>query len=208
MASWSKALLSSALNPSSLFPSRPRHFLNSSFSLGGIKLTAPFTYPSISKTQPTPFCLSFSFQKHICRAAEYKFPDPIPEFADAETDKFKTHLLNKLAKKDMFGDSLEEVVGICTEETLNCMEILITIGEDREITLGSSDTMQSTCMIFNTFLHTEYGGPGTLLVIPFIDMADTLNERGLPGGPQAARAAVKWAQNHVDKDWKEWTGDS
>ncbi|XP_031252491.1 protein PLASTID REDOX INSENSITIVE 2, chloroplastic-like [Pistacia vera] len=177
MASWSKALLSSALNPSSLFSSRPRHFLNSSFSLGGIKVTAPFTYPSISKTQPTPFCLSFSFKKHICRAAEYKFPDPIPEFADAETDKFKTHLLNKLAKKDMFGDSLEEVVGICTE-------------------------------IFNTFLHTEYGGPGTLLVIPFIDMADTLNEQGLPGGPQAARAAVKWAQNHVDKDWKEWTGDS
>ncbi|KDO37064.1 hypothetical protein CISIN_1g046504mg, partial [Citrus sinensis] len=63
-------------------------------------------------------------------------------------------------------------------------------------------------LIFNTFLHSEYGGPGTLLVLPFIDMADTLNERGLPGGPQAARAAVKWAQRHVDKDWKEWTGDS
>lgn len=59
--------------------------------------------------------------------------------------------------------------------------------------------------IFSTFLHTEYGGSGTLLVVPFIDMADTLNERGLPGGPQAARAAVKWAQKHVDKDWKEWT---
>lgn len=61
--------------------------------------------------------------------------------------------------------------------------------------------------IFGTFLHTEYGGPGTLLVVPFIDMADTLNEQGLPGGPQAARAAIKWAQRHVDKDWKEWTGD-
>ncbi|XP_052172777.1 protein PLASTID REDOX INSENSITIVE 2, chloroplastic-like [Diospyros lotus] len=111
-------------------------------------------------------------------AAEYKFPDPIPEFADAETEKFRNHLIKKLSKKDMFGDSLEEVVGICTE-------------------------------ILSTFLHTEYGGPGTLLVIPFIDMADTLNERGLPGGPQAARAAVKWAQDHVDKDWKEWnSGDS
>ncbi|GKV22815.1 hypothetical protein SLEP1_g32637 [Rubroshorea leprosula] len=76
----------------------------------------------------------------------------------------------------MFGDSLEEVVGICTE-------------------------------ILSTFLHTEYGGPGTLLVI-LIDMADTLNEKGLPGGPQAARAAVKWAQDHVDKDWKEWTGST
>lgn len=61
--------------------------------------------------------------------------------------------------------------------------------------------------IFSTFMHTEYGGPGTLLVEPFIDMADTLNERGLPGGPQAARAAVKWAQDCVDKDWKEWNGN-
>lgn len=59
--------------------------------------------------------------------------------------------------------------------------------------------------IFSTFLHSEYGGPGTLLVLPFIDMADTVNERGLPGGPQAARAAIKWAQKHVDNDWKEWT---
>ncbi|KAG6490673.1 hypothetical protein ZIOFF_051983 [Zingiber officinale] len=58
--------------------------------------------------------------------------------------------------------------------------------------------------IFSKFLHTEYGGPGTLLVIPFIDMADTLREKGLPGAPQAARAAVVWAQKHVDKDWKEW----
>ncbi|KAK4376810.1 hypothetical protein RND71_003106 [Anisodus tanguticus] len=110
----------------------------------------------------------------ICRAAEYKFPDPIPEFADAETEKFRDHLLKKLPKKkDVYGDSVEEIVGICTE-------------------------------ILNDFLHAEYGGPGTLLVVPFIDMADTINERGLPGGPQAARAAVKWAQSHVDNDWKEW----
>ncbi|XP_060214381.1 protein PLASTID REDOX INSENSITIVE 2, chloroplastic-like [Lycium barbarum] len=110
----------------------------------------------------------------ICRAAEYKFPDPIPEFADAETEKFRDHLLKKLPKKkDVYGDSVDEIVGICTE-------------------------------ILNEFLHAEYGGPGTLLVVPFIDMADTINERGLPGGPQAARAAVKWAQSHVDNDWKEW----
>ncbi|KNA08535.1 hypothetical protein SOVF_161440 [Spinacia oleracea] len=110
----------------------------------------------------------------ICKAAEYKFPDPIPEFAESETEKFKTHLQKKLSKKDIFGDKLDEVVGICTE-------------------------------ILDNFLHTEYGGPGTLLVLPFIDMADTLNERGLPGGPQAARAAVKWAQDNVDKDWTKWT---
>lgn len=45
------------------------------------------------------------------------------------------------------------------------------------------------------------------MVIPFIDMADTLHERGLPGASMAARVAVKWAQNFVDKDWKEWTVD-
>jgi len=44
------------------------------------------------------------------------------------------------------------------------------------------------------------------LVDPFVDMADILNERGLPGGPQAARTAINWAQAHVDKDWNEWTG--
>ncbi|KAJ8569845.1 hypothetical protein K7X08_006422 [Anisodus acutangulus] len=83
----------------------------------------------------------------ICRAAEYKFPDPIPEFADAETEKFRDHLLKKLPKKkDVYGDSVEEIVGICTE-------------------------------ILNDFLHAEYSGPGTLLVAPFIDMADTINER-------------------------------
>ncbi|PIN24939.1 hypothetical protein CDL12_02327 [Handroanthus impetiginosus] len=52
----------------------------------------------------------------ICRAEkEYKFPDPIPEFADAETEKFRTHLDGKLSKKDMFGDSVNEVVDICTQ---------------------------------------------------------------------------------------------
>ncbi|CAM8979983.1 unnamed protein product [Rhodiola kirilowii] len=115
-------------------------------------------------------------RRFVCRAAEYKFPDPIPEFADAETEKFRDHLMNKLTKKvERYGNSAKEVVGVCTE-------------------------------IFSTFLHSEYGGPGTLMVVPFCDMADTINERGLPGGPQAARAAIKWAQEHVDKDWKEWTG--
>ncbi|KAJ1419504.1 protein PLASTID REDOX INSENSITIVE 2 [Sesbania bispinosa] len=61
--------------------------------------------------------------------------------------------------------------------------------------------------VSSTFLHSKYGGSDTLLVDCFIDMVDAVNERGLPGGPQAARAAVKWTQDHVDKDWKEWTGD-
>ncbi|XP_057485623.1 protein PLASTID REDOX INSENSITIVE 2, chloroplastic-like isoform X1 [Actinidia eriantha] len=122
---------------------------------------------------PSLHHFSSSFNRLICRA-DYKFPDPIPEFAETETEKFRDYLMKKLTKKDLYGDSLEKVVGICSE-------------------------------IFSTFLHTEYGGPGTLLVLPFIDMSDALNEQGLPGGPQAASAAVKWATDHVDKDWKEWT---
>ncbi|KAK9052107.1 hypothetical protein SSX86_028735 [Deinandra increscens subsp. villosa] len=112
----------------------------------------------------------------IVRAAEYKFPDPIPEFAEAETEKFRDHLIEKLSKKDVFEDSVDEVVEICTQ-------------------------------IFAKFMNEEYGGPGTLMVDPFWEMADTINESELPGGPQAARAAVKWAQDHVDIDWKEWNGN-
>ncbi|WOH13596.1 hypothetical protein DCAR_0833106 [Daucus carota subsp. sativus] len=146
--------------------------------------TAALPCKNGQNSRDSSFCLHNSFlrkernraKKLVCNAAEYKFPDPIPEFAQQETEKFKSHLVKKLSKKDMFGDSIDEVIGVCTE-------------------------------IFSTFMHTEYGGPGTLLVEPFIDMADTLNERGLPGGPQAARAAVKWAQDCVDKDWKEWNGN-
>ncbi|XP_004509869.1 protein PLASTID REDOX INSENSITIVE 2, chloroplastic-like [Cicer arietinum] len=138
-----------------------------------IKCKQRFSFPSLNTNLATlPFS---STQRHITKASDYKFPDPIPQFADSETEKFKNHLLNKLSKKDIYEESVEEVVGVCTE-------------------------------IFSTFLHSEYGGPGTLLVDPFIDMADVVNERGLPGGPQAARVAVKWAQAHVDKDWNEWTG--
>ncbi|KAL8150205.1 hypothetical protein V2J09_020013 [Rumex salicifolius] len=149
---------------------------SSRLKLAGFQRSHHYKLPT--STNPWPESLNSSFSSRrmqICRAAEYKFPDPIPEFAEAETEKFKSYLLKKLGKKeDIFGDSLDEVIGICTE-------------------------------IFSTFMHTEYGGPGTLLVIPFIDMADTLEERDLPGGPQAARSAIKWAQDHVDKDWKEWT---
>ncbi|GAV79044.1 hypothetical protein CFOL_v3_22509 [Cephalotus follicularis] len=186
MGSWSKSLLSSSLalhTPCRSSSSTPivslhlHHFPSCSYSTG-TRLKQSSSHHSISKTTKAAVhlsLLSFSFKNQIGRATEYEFPDPIPEFADEETEKFRTYLLKKLTKKDVCGDSVEEVLGICTE-------------------------------IFSTFLHTEYGGPGTLMVIPFIDMADTINERGLPGGPQAARAAVKWAQDHVDKDWKEWTG--
>ncbi|KAE8688303.1 Thiol-disulfide oxidoreductase DCC [Hibiscus syriacus] len=175
MGSLSKALISSTLLSLPSFPSSPTPSISPPPSSLSFAFKNSFAY-SLSSKKTTPFLLSFSLPNFICKAAEYKFPDPIPEFADVETDKFRSHLLKKLSKEEViYGDSVEEVVGICGE-------------------------------IFSTFLHTEYGGPGTLLVIPFIDMADTIDERGLPGGPEAARAAVKWATDHVDKDWKEWTG--
>ncbi|KAL5539013.1 hypothetical protein UlMin_043909 [Ulmus minor] len=152
----------------------------SSNSSSGVRFKCSSFYqksPVIDKTRAyiVPFSISSS-RKQICKAAaEYKFPDPIPEFAEAETEKFRAHLLKRLSKKEIYEDSVEDVVDVCTE-------------------------------IFNTFLHTEYGGPGTLMVVPFIDMADTVHERGFPGASQAARVAVKWAQKHVDNDWKEWTG--
>lgn len=73
------------------------------------------------------------------------------------------------------------------------------------LSTSKTHTVLVLLQILSNFLHTEYGGPGTLLVIPFIDMADTLREKGLPGAPQAARAAIVWAQKHVDEDWNEWT---
>ncbi|OMO50741.1 hypothetical protein COLO4_37908 [Corchorus olitorius] len=108
----------------------------------------------------------------------YVYPDPIPEFAKAETQKFKSALFKKLCKdKDTFGDDLDAVIDVCVE-------------------------------VFGCFLHNEYGGPGTLLVEPFTDMFVTLKEKKLPGAPAAARAALLWAQNHVDDDWEVWNSYS
>ncbi|KAJ1289542.1 hypothetical protein BS78_02G172400 [Paspalum vaginatum] len=122
--------------------------------------------------------------KFVCRRAknagyeDYKFPDPIPEFAEQETSKFREHMAWRLEQKkeDYFGEHVEEIVDICTE-------------------------------ILGTFLENDYCGPGTLLVHPFLDMKGEIKERGLPGAPQAARAAIAWAEKNIDKDWKAWTGE-
>ncbi|KAL6655651.1 hypothetical protein ACP70R_006477 [Stipagrostis hirtigluma subsp. patula] len=122
--------------------------------------------------------------KLVCRRAknagydDYKFPDPIPEFAEQETSKFREHMAWRLEQKkeDYFGEHVEEIVDICTE-------------------------------ILGSFLINDYCGPGTLLVHPFLDMKGEIKERGLPGAPQAARAAIAWAEKNIDKDWKAWTGE-
>ncbi|KAM7252187.1 hypothetical protein ACFE04_024070 [Oxalis oulophora] len=107
---------------------------------------------------------------------KYTYPDPVPEFAQAETQKFKKELLKKLLNEDKetFGDDgLDDVINVCAQ-------------------------------IFSDFLHKEYGGPGTLLIEPFTDMFVALKERKLPGAPVASRAALLWAQTYVDQDWEVW----
>ena len=55
-------------------------------SSSGFGYICSYSYPSSSltkKPQSLPLSLSSSFTNHICKAAEYKFPDPIPEFADS-----------------------------------------------------------------------------------------------------------------------------
>ncbi|XVF02393.1 hypothetical protein REPUB_Repub04eG0172000 [Reevesia pubescens] len=109
---------------------------------------------------------------------KYVYPHPIPQFAEAETQKFKSELFNKFSKdKETFGDDLDAVIEVCGE-------------------------------VFNNFLHNEYGGPGTLLVEPFTNMFVVLKEKKLPGAPVAARASLLWAQNNVDHDWEVWNSNS
>lgn len=120
----------------------------------------------------------------MCRRAksaafeDYKFPDPIPEFAEQETSRFREHMMWRLEQKkeDYFGEHVEEIVDVCTE-------------------------------VLSNFLQHDYCGPGTLLVHPFLDMKGEIKEKGLPGAPQATRAAIAWAEKNIDNDWKAWTGD-
>lgn len=83
--SCNRSLISSKLDPCSPFSSsslRLAFHRNSSVLLGGgIKLHDSSTISK--KAQLSPLSFSASFRNHICRAAEYKFPDPIPEFADS-----------------------------------------------------------------------------------------------------------------------------
>ncbi|KVH96077.1 protein PLASTID REDOX INSENSITIVE 2, chloroplastic [Cynara cardunculus var. scolymus] len=174
MASASSLIISSTipLSSSSKWVSIPMSFYLNNNCCNRFSFRKTTSTVSVNPLRPT----SRNPKTLVVKAAEYKFPDPIPEFAEAETEKFKSHLIEKLSKKDVFEDSVDEVVEVCTE-------------------------------IFAKFMHEEYGGPGTLMVDPFWEMADTINQGELPGGPQAARAAVKWAQDHVDNDWKEWNGN-
>ncbi|RLN34310.1 hypothetical protein C2845_PM03G33520 [Panicum miliaceum] len=111
--------------------------------------------------------------KFECRRAknagydDYKFPDPIPEFAEQETNKFREHMAWRLEQKkdDYFGEHVEEIVDICTQAC-------------------------TRCQILGSFLANDYCGPGTLLVHPFLDMKGEIKERGLPGQSPADGAPI------------------
>ncbi|XP_059448568.1 protein PLASTID REDOX INSENSITIVE 2, chloroplastic-like isoform X1 [Corylus avellana] len=131
--------------------------------------------PSSPTLSVKPICQSaFANPLRASPPRQYVYPDPIPEFAEAETQKFRAELLRKLLKdKDTFGDELDAVIDVCAE-------------------------------IFSEFLLKDYGGPGTLLVEPFTNMLVAIKDKKLPGAPFAARAALLWAQNYVDQDWEVW----
>ncbi|KAJ0965412.1 hypothetical protein J5N97_026550 [Dioscorea zingiberensis] len=161
----------------SFVASRPSTPLLSPFPL---EVRRPFISPIISpfisssSPNPIPIVISNKLPNAAWQPPVYVYPDPIPEFAIAETRKFREELKKKLLRnKDTFGSEIDEVVKVCVE-------------------------------IFSEFLHKEYGGPGTLLVEPFTDMLLALKDKKLPGAPIAARAALLWAQNNVNKDWEIW----
>jgi len=100
-SSFPTVTLSSATKP---LPSKTlilRHYLH-------CQLFSHFAKP-ISRTTLT--CILGDSQKHV-------YPDPVPEFAELETQRFKVELLQKLSDSedvDEFGDELDAVVHVCAQ---------------------------------------------------------------------------------------------
>lgn len=81
-----------------------RHYLQCQLSSSSSHFAKP-----ISRTTLT--CILGDSQKHV-------YPDPIPEFAEFETQKFKVQLLQKLSDSEdvyEFGDELDAVVHVCAQ---------------------------------------------------------------------------------------------
>ncbi|KAL0447105.1 UNVERIFIED_CONTAM: protein PLASTID REDOX INSENSITIVE 2, chloroplastic [Sesamum latifolium] len=176
-------------NSSSVTPARfpPEKAISNSAILHSASLILP--RPSLFLSRET-----FSRPPKAIPSQKYVYPDPIPEFASAETQKFKAELLKKLSKeKETFGNDLQTVVNVC-----------VSLFDFFPLVL----VLKLSFLIFSEFLHKDYGGPGTLLIEPFTDMMVTLKEKNLPGAPLAARASLLWAQNYVDEDWEDWNSRS
>ncbi|KAF7809256.1 protein PLASTID REDOX INSENSITIVE 2, chloroplastic-like [Senna tora] len=82
---------------------------------------------------------------------KYVYPDPIPEFAESETRKFRAELLERLSGyKDEFGDELHAVVDVCAqclernvlekmrEQGYNFLVSLLTLRSSRKLIKDSS----------------------------------------------------------------------
>ncbi|KAI3824915.1 hypothetical protein L1987_06388 [Smallanthus sonchifolius] len=136
------------------------------------------TLTSSCFVQRLPSKPSCSFRTRATPLQKYVYPDPIPEFAVYETNKYREELKKKLlTDRETFADDLDAVLDTCAE-------------------------------LFSEFLHNEYGGPGTLLVEPFTNMLIELKQKKLPGANLAARASLLLAQNYLDRDWKIWNSKS
>nr|XP_027098132.1 protein PLASTID REDOX INSENSITIVE 2, chloroplastic-like isoform X3 [Coffea arabica] len=79
------------------------------------------TLCTIPRTHPLLFCANAISAKPL-RAnppQKYIYPDPNPEFAEAETKKFREELVKKLSKeKETYGGELDAVVNVCTDANL------------------------------------------------------------------------------------------
>nr|POF25922.1 protein plastid redox insensitive 2 [Quercus suber] len=78
--------------------------------------------PSSSTFSAKPISqISLTTSLRASSPQKYVYPDPIPEFAEAEIRKFRAEVLRKLLKdKDTFGDELDAVVDVCAEFTGLC----------------------------------------------------------------------------------------
>ncbi|XP_040874444.1 protein PLASTID REDOX INSENSITIVE 2, chloroplastic isoform X1 [Glycine max] len=70
----------------------------------------PFSAKPISRNSFTCALTHSPTHTHV-------YPDPVPEFAEHETHKFKVELFRKLSEDDVdeFGDDLDAVVAVCAQ---------------------------------------------------------------------------------------------
>ncbi|KAK4399742.1 protein PLASTID REDOX INSENSITIVE 2, chloroplastic [Sesamum angolense] len=173
---------------------------------------------------------TFSRPPKATPSQKYVYPDPIPEFASAETQKFKAELLKKLSKEKSPSEMIFKRLSMSVPSWLLDTSIIapgfvfLDFASLHDSFIGHhilcfvillSDLISSAQVgesarshIFSEFLHKDYGGPGTLLIEPFTDMMVALKEKNLPGAPLAARASLLWAQNYIDEDWEDWNSIS
>ncbi|XP_050276820.1 protein PLASTID REDOX INSENSITIVE 2, chloroplastic-like isoform X3 [Quercus robur] len=147
------ALYPSILTQTNLFsPAKPKPLSSTSKPLFLrtpcliLRLHSPT--PSSSTFSAKPISqISLTTSLRASSPQKYVYPDPIPEFAEAEIRKFRAEVLRKLLKdKDTFGDELDAVVDVCAE--------IITENGTLKVISGALAVMGLTCQ--NNFPQREY----------------------------------------------------